>query len=69
MESKKKFNRTLTRNLIISSIVWVSVILSISLVSGDSKKEIGYILLAAFFIEFLRITSSNKILKNDDKKG
>lgn len=67
MESKKKFNQILTRNLIISSIVWASVIISVSLISGDSKKEIVYILLAGFFIEFLRITSSNKLLKKDNE--
>ena len=63
MKNKKKLNQMLTRNLIISSIVWASVILACSLNSGSSKKEITYILISGFFVEFLRITSSNKSLK------
>lgn len=60
---KKKINQTLTRNLIISSIVWASVILGCSFNSGSSNKQIIYILISGFFVEFLRITSSNKSIK------
>jgi hypothetical protein len=68
MNTKKKINQTLTRNVIISSIVWASVILACSLNSGGDNKEILYILLSGFFIEFLRISSSNKSLKKDLKE-
>ncbi len=60
---KKKRNQTLTRNLVISSIVWASVILGCSFNLGSSNKEILYILISGFFVEFLRISSSNKALK------
>jgi len=63
MKNKKKLNQMLTRNIIISSIVWASVILACSLNSEGSNKEITYILISGFFVEFLRITSSNKALK------
>ena len=63
MNNIKKINQTLTRNLIISSIVWASVILGCSFNTGNSNKEILYILISGFFVEFLRITSSNKSLK------
>ena len=63
MKNTKKLNQTLTRNLIISSIIWASVILTSSLKSGSSNKEIIYILVSGFFVEFLRISSSNKSLK------
>jgi hypothetical protein len=63
MKNTKKLNQTLTRNLIISSIIWASVILACSLKSGSSNKEIIYILVSGFFVEFLRISSSNKSLK------
>jgi hypothetical protein len=63
MKNTKKLNQMLTRNLIISSIVWASVILGCSLNSGSSNKEITYIPISGFFVEFLRITSYNKSLK------
>lgn len=63
MKNTKKLNQTLTRNLIISSIVWASVILACSLNSGSSNKEIIYILVSGYFVDFLRISSSNKSLK------
>lgn len=68
MRNTKKMKQTLTRNQIISSVVWAAVILAISFNWGSSKKEIIYILLAGFFIEFLRISSSNKSLKKDMKE-
>jgi len=68
MNTKNKINQTLTRNLIISSIIWASVILACSLNPGSSNKEILYILISGFFIEFLRIISSNKSLKKDIKE-
>ncbi|MFT4666227.1 MAG: hypothetical protein ACI8YQ_003123 [Polaribacter sp.] len=65
MNTKKKVNRILTRNQIISSIVWASVILACSLSSGGLNEQMTYILIAGFFVEFLRISSSNKALKQD----
>jgi len=65
---KKKINQILTRNQIISSMVWAIVILASSYSLGSSKKEIIYILIAGFFIEFLRITSSNKAIKKVSKQ-
>jgi len=65
MKTSKKLNQTLTRNLIISSVVWACVILACSLYLGSLNKQMNYILIAGFFIEFLRITSLNKSLKKD----
>ena len=68
MDTKKKIKRTLLRNLIISSIVWASVILFYAFNTDNSKKEMTMLLLSGFFIEFLRITSYNKsILKEADQ--
>ncbi|MGK0308664.1 MAG: hypothetical protein ACI8RP_001629 [Urechidicola sp.] len=67
MENTKKENRALTRNLIFSSIVWAVVILGCSFNTGNSKKEITYIILSGFFIELLRMSSLNKSLKKDNK--
>ena len=64
---KIKLNRTLTRNLVISSIVWASGILACSFNLGSSNKEIIYILISGFFVEFLRISSLNKVLKKEIK--
>ncbi len=70
MENKtKKVNQILARNQIISSVVWAIVILACSYSLERSNKEISYILLAGFFIEFLRITSSNKALKKVNKQA
>ena len=63
MENTNMVNRTLTRNLILSSIVWASVIRACSLNRGDSQKEITYILLSGFFIEFFRMSSTKKSIK------
>lgn len=65
---KKKVNQILTRNQIISSIVWAIVILACSYSLESANKAISYILIAGFFIEFLRITSSNKALKKANKQ-
>ena len=65
---KKQVNQILTRNQIISSIIWAIVILACSYSLRSSNKEISYILIAGFFIEFLRITSSNKALKKAIKQ-
>ena len=66
--TKKKVNQMLTRNVIISSIIWAAVILGCSFRAGEDNKEIIYILTSGFFIEFLRITSSNKILKKANEQ-
>lgn len=69
MTNAKKLNQTLSINLLISSVVWASVILACSFTLGDSNKEIVYILLSGFFIEFLRVTSYTKTLKKDFEEG
>ena len=69
MENKtKKVSQILTRNQIISSVIWAIVIVACSFSLESSNKEIIYILIAGFFVEFLRITSSNKALKKAYKQ-
>ncbi len=68
MNKKKKMNQALTRNQIISSIVWAAVILACSFNQGGSNKQIMYILLSGFFIEFLRISSFNKSVNKDNNE-
>jgi hypothetical protein len=68
MNAKKKMNQALTRNQIISSIVWAAVILACSFNYGSSNKQIMYILLSGFFIEFLRISSFNKSVKKNNNE-
>jgi hypothetical protein len=68
MNTKKKMNQALTRNQIISSIVWAAVILACSFNHGSSNKQIMYILLSGFFIEFLRISSFNKSVKKNNNE-
>ena len=63
-----EINQILTRNQILSSIIWAIVILACSYVLESSNKGVIYILIAGFFIEFLRITSSNKALKKANKQ-
>ncbi|MGA8263634.1 MAG: hypothetical protein WB779_04250 [Ignavibacteriaceae bacterium] len=63
-----EINQILTKNQILSSIIWAIVILACSYVLESSNKAISYILIAGFFIEFLRITSSNKALKKANKQ-
>jgi hypothetical protein len=61
MENQKtKVNQILTRNLIISSIIWAVVIIACSY---SSNNKINYILLSGAFVELLRIISSNKEIK------
>ena len=47
-----------SQNLIISSLVWAIVILMCSSYLEEFDKNILYILMSGFFIEFLRISSS-----------
>jgi hypothetical protein len=69
MNTKKKGNQTSARNLIISSIVWASVIIACAYNSDGSNKQITYILLSGFLVEFLRMSSQNKPLKNTKKEN
>lgn len=62
---KKKVDQILTRNQILSSIIWAIVILACSF---SPNKNITLILIAGFFIEFLRISSANKSLKKANKQ-
>lgn len=62
---EKKINKSQTRNLIISSIVWATVIIACNY---SSNEDITYILISGFFIEFLRMTSNNRSLKKDLKE-
>lgn len=66
--TKTKIRSALTRNQIISSIVWAISILACSVTLENSGKEIMYILTAGFFIEFLRITSFNKMIRKGDTR-
>ncbi len=68
MKNRKRVNQILTRNIIISSVIWASVILACTLNPVNSNKEILYILISGFFVEFLRMTSSNKLLKKYNQK-
>jgi hypothetical protein len=68
MKITKKLNHLLTRNQIISSVVWATVILACSYKIDGENKEITYILISGFFIEFLRISSSNKSLRKGNKE-
>lgn len=66
MENQKmKVNQILTRNQVISSIVWAVVILACAYNLESSNKKMMYLLLAGFYVEFLRITSSNKAIKKE----
>ncbi|MFT5167643.1 MAG: hypothetical protein ACI8P3_002881 [Saprospiraceae bacterium] len=62
MENTKKLNQVFTRIQIISSIVWAISLIICSQVLGESYKEISLILICGFFIEFLLINSSKKLL-------
>ena len=66
--SEKKVNQILTRNQILSSIIWAITILGCSYYLESSDKKISYILIAGFFVEFLRISSANKALKRTNKQ-
>ena len=68
MKNMKKINIMLSRNKIMSSLIWAAVIFACSLSSVNTSKEITYILLSGFFIESLRISSSNKSLKKNIKE-
>jgi len=57
----------LTRNAIISIIIWTAVILACVVMYG-SNEEIIYILSSGFLIELIRISSSNKILNKGNKQ-
>lgn len=65
--TKKKVNQMLTRNAIISIIIWTAVILACVVMDG-SNEEIIYILSSGFLIELIRISSSNKILNKGNKQ-
>ena len=65
---KKKVNQILTRNQIISSIIWAIVILLSSYTLESSNQGITNILIAGFFVEFLRISSTNKTIKKAFKQ-
>ncbi len=63
MEKTKNFIQILTRIQFISSIVWAILLIICYQVLGESYKEISLILICAFFIEFLLISSSKNNLK------
>jgi hypothetical protein len=66
MENKnKKVNQILARNQVISSIIWAIVILACAY---SSNKNITIILISGFFVEFLRISSANKSIKQVSNK-
>ena len=61
MLGKTNLELSSSKNLIISSIVWASVIIACSAFSEGSNHQITYILLAGFFVEFIRINSAKKL--------
>jgi hypothetical protein len=61
MEAKENLKRNPAINIIISSLVWASVLIGVSAFSEGANKEITCILLSGYFIEFLRMNSANKL--------
>lgn len=62
---KKKVNQILTRNQIISSIVWAIVIIACSY---SSNENISIILISGAVVELLRISSANNEIKKVNKQ-
>ena len=68
MENTKK-KQFLSNTIIINSIVWATVMIVSYFILGEAYKEISFILLSGFFIEFLRYNSAkNKLDKTTSKK-
>jgi len=65
MKNTKELIQILTKNQIISSIVWAILLIVCYQVLGESNKEISLILICGFFIEFLLISSSKNNLKKE----
>jgi hypothetical protein len=63
----KKINQMLARNQVISSIVWAIVLIACSYTLDSSDKNFMYIIMAGFFVEMLRISTTNKVLKKTSK--
>lgn len=69
MENTSKTKRFLNNTIIINSMVWALVMIVSYLILGDAYKKISLILLAGFFIEFLRYSSiKNNLNKTSSKK-
>ncbi len=64
MDPTQKMNQLLTRAQVISSIVWAVLMLVCSQVLSKSFKEISLLLICGFFVEFLLINSSKKLVKS-----
>jgi hypothetical protein len=67
MKGKGNLKRSSAKNIIISSLVWASVIIACSAFTEGSNHQITYILLAGFFVEFIRINSASKLAVNTNK--
>jgi len=63
MEYNNKVAKIFARNQIISSIVWAGILLACSFNLENSSKEITYIIISGFFVEFLRMNSTHKEIK------
>jgi len=69
MENTKKTKQFLSNTIIINSIVWATVMIVSYFILGEAYKQISFILLSGFFIEFLRYNSAkNKLDKITSKK-
>jgi len=66
MKGMKQMKQTLTRIQIISSTIWAILLIICHHILGDSFKEISLILICAFFIEFLLISSEKNGLKRKE---
>ncbi len=64
MDPTQKMNQLLTRVQVISSIVWAVLMMVCSQVLSESFKEISLLLICGFFVEFLLINSSKKLVKS-----
>lgn len=63
MEKTKNAIRILTRIQLISSIVWAATMIVCAFVLEGSYSEISLILISAYLVEFLLLSSSKNILK------
>jgi len=69
MENTKKTKQFLSNTIIINSIVWATVMIVSYFILGEAYKQISFILLSGFFIQFLRYNSAkNKLDKITSKK-
>lgn len=66
-KSKKNEKQAMPRNQMISFVIWIVLILICALYFDETDKKMVYILFAGFFMEFLRITSSYRLPKQENE--